>query len=349
MDVRDSSSRKLGAVPSAGGLATRLACVRLTNAGIQLTPLLSKAGLTEEVIKDSGAPIKVQSQIKFLEAAGHALQDDFLGFNLASDFELREIGLLYYVLASSEILGDSVRRVERYCRLANEGMSLRVRTGKELTVAFDYVGIERLTDRHQIEFWLTSFVRLCRELTKRRLVPSRVRVMHQRRGDIQKLRSLLGCDVEFGSNADEIAFPALTDRMPVLSADPYLNELLIKYCEEALANKVASRGSVRPDVQNAIAAMLPHGKVRAADIARKLGMSQRTLVRRLTAEGLSFTEVMDDLKRELANHYLRDQDLAISRIAWLVGYREVSAFTHAFKRWTGKNPRDARSQETAIH
>jgi AraC-like DNA-binding protein len=73
-------------------------------------------------------------------------------------------------------------------------------------------------------------------------------------------------------------------------------------------------------------------------------MSQRTLARRLSSDGLTFSGIVDELKADLANRYLRDEDLAISEIAWLLGYSEVSAFTHAFKRWTGKTPREMRSQ-----
>ena len=74
-------------------------------------------------------------------------------------------------------------------------------------------------------------------------------------------------------------------------------------------------------------------------------MSPRTLTRRLAAEGLTFVGSLSELRADLAKRYLQDEDLAISQIAWLLGYQEVSAFTHAFKRWTGKTPREARSQE----
>jgi AraC-like DNA-binding protein len=79
-------------------------------------------------------------------------------------------------------------------------------------------------------------------------------------------------------------------------------------------------------------------------VARRLGMSQRTLTRRLSLEGLTFVEVRDNLRADLARRYVRDADLSISKIAWLLGYQEVSAFTHAFKRWTGTTPRQMRAQ-----
>jgi AraC-like DNA-binding protein len=126
--------------------------------------------------------------------------------------------------------------------------------------------------------------------------------------------------------------------MPVLGADPYLNKLLIANCEEALSRRPSNRGSVRSNVENAIVSLLPHGTARAGEIARRLGVSQRTFARRLSLEGLTFSDVLESLRSDLAESYLNDEDLSISQIAWLLGYREVSALTHAFKRWIGKHP-----------
>jgi AraC-like DNA-binding protein len=74
-------------------------------------------------------------------------------------------------------------------------------------------------------------------------------------------------------------------------------------------------------------------------------MSSRTLTRKLAAEGLTFSGIVEEQKIDLARHYLRDSDLPISQIGWLLGYREISAFTHAFKRWTGLTPRQSRSTQ----
>jgi AraC-like DNA-binding protein len=86
---------------------------------------------------------------------------------------------------------------------------------------------------------------------------------------------------------------------------------------------------------------------RATEIARRLGMSHRTLARRLASEGLTLSVILDELRASLARSYLKAGDLPISQIAWLLGYREVSAFTHAFKRWTGMTPRQSRVQGNA--
>ena len=321
-----------------------MVATRLREAGVPLAPLLSAAGLTIRQIDDHSARLPAQGQIRFLKLAAEALQDDLLGFHLAQDLELREIGLLYYVLASSDIMADALVRAERYSGIVNEGMSLRCRFGKETSLALSYIDIERRSDRHQVEIWLMALVRLCRQLTNRRLIPSRVRIIHLRPKTPAEFRSFLGCEIEFGSDVDEIVFPGAVRLMPVVSADPHLNELLIKYSEEALAHRPTKPAALRASVENAIAPLLPHGKAGAGEVARRLGMSHRTLARRLAAEGLTFSEIQAELKIDLAKRYLNDGDLPISQIAWLLGYREVSAFTHAFKRWTATTPRGWRAQ-----
>jgi len=341
-----SEPTHIDSMPSATGGIARLVSARIRESGTELAPLLSKAGLTVEQIDDRNARIKVASQIKFLELSAVASQDDFLGFHLARDFDLREIGLLYYVLASSESLADALQKAERYSRIANEGVSLQVSQRRETAITLSHVGVERRSDRHHIEFWLTTLVRLCRKLTNRRLVPSHIRVVHNRAMTPAKVRSFLGCEIEFGSNVDEIIFPEAVQSMPSVSADPHLNELLIKYCDEALAHRISNRTSLRSSVENTIALLLPHGKARADEIARRLGMSHRTLARRLASEVLTLSGVLNELKVDLAESHLRDGNLPISEIAWLLGYREVSAFTHAFKRWTGMTPRQARTRNS---
>jgi AraC-like DNA-binding protein len=344
--VHDSGLQQISMCPSAAGTLSRLAWARAVSAGIDAEPLMVKAGVTRKQLEDESARLAVKGQIKFVELVADALHDDLLGFHLASDYDLREIGLLYYVWNSSELLGDAFRRAERYSSIVNEAISLRVRSdGKDVALTTTYVGIKRLSDRHQIEFGITSLVRICRQLTNRHLVPSCVRLVHRRTGGVAAFEKFLGCDVEFGAGTDELAFRGTVKQMPVVSADPHLNKLLIKYCEEARSHREAGHLTFRIAVENAIAPLLPHGRVRADEIARQLGMSLRTLERRLRSEGLTFGGILSELRCDLAKRYLREEDLPISKIAWLLGYQDIGGFTHAFKRSTGKSPREARAQE----
>src|SRR5262249_1432553 len=143
--------------------------------------------------------------------------------------------------------------------------------------------------------------------------------------------------------SDEFALNLDARELPLIRADTYLNDLLLKYCEAALADRRSDTSELRTRVENAISTMLPHGRVLVEDVARSLRMSERTLARKLSDEGLNFTDVLQQVRRDLAVRYLDDRKLHVSKIAWLLGFQEVSAFTHAFKRWTGKTPRELRT------
>jgi AraC-like DNA-binding protein len=326
----------------AEGTLARLASARARAAGIDVTPLMAKAGVTRQQVEEEDFGLPAEDQIRFVELIAHALQDDLLGFHLACDVDLRELGLLYYVLNSSDFLGHALHRAGRYCAIINEGVRLRVSGGKELALDLKYVGVKRVSDRHQIEAWVTSLVRICRHITNRQLLPCIVSFVHRREGGCPQMDAYMGREVTFGADADEIVFPGTAQQMPVLGADPYLNKLLVRYCEEARAHRAAT-STFRIKVENAIAPLLPHGKASAPEIARRLSMSPRTLARQLAAEALTFSTVLDRLRADLARRYLQDGYLSISKIAWMLGYQEASAFAHAHKRWTGKTPREARA------
>jgi AraC-like DNA-binding protein len=186
-------------------------------------------------------------------------------------------------------------------------------------------------------------LRLCRMLTGQNLVPQHFWISHLRSGANPDMAQFVGTKVEFGADKDEFALNLDARELPLIHADTHLNDLLLKYCEAALGGRRGDASQLRTRVENAISSLLPHGRVLVADAARSLGMSERTLARKLSDEGLNFTEILQQLRRDLALRYLDDRKLHVSKIAWLLGFHEVSAFTHAFKRWTGKTPRRMRA------
>ena len=327
-----------------GGIA-RLACARLREQDKDVAAVLSKAGLSVEEASDPTIRLEVRSQIKILELAAKELGDEFLGFHLACNFDLREIGLVYYVIASSEPLADALRNCERYSRINNEGVRLSLGLDRATSIALDYVNVDRWSDRHHLEFWMVTLVRICRQVTGNRLAPRQLKVRHLRTDPPAEFTTFFGVDVEFGADADEIAFPPTAASLPIVGQDTYLNNLLRRYAEEALAHRPRQPESIRSEVEQIVPQLLPHGRATAPEVARRLGTSSRTLSRKLGDEGVTFAEILNELRLALAKRYLSDRELPVSEIAWLLGYREVSSLTHAFRRWTGMTPREFRSSE----
>jgi AraC-like DNA-binding protein len=333
---------KIGTVPTAAGGIARAAYARAALSLPDVALVAKRAGITLKQLKEPGFRIPVGSQIIFLNLVAARLEDEFLGYHLATEIDLRDIGLLYYVLASSDTLGEAMKRGQRYCSLQNEGVLMKYRDDGRVCVSFHYNGVRRLSDRHQIEFFVTTLVRLCRQLVGWRLNPIRIRLAHRRTELSTGVAAYFGCEFEFGSEVDEIEYAALSGRLPIASSDTYLNKLLMKYCEEALSRRRLKVQSWRLAVENTLAPLLPHGQGRLSEVAARLGVSLRTLERRLARENVSFVEVLDELRFELAKRYLQEPNLPISEIAWLLGYADPSAFTHSFRRWTGKSPTQLR-------
>ena len=335
--------QELDSIPTAQGGLSRLAIAHLQSAGVPVVPLLRRVGLTPEVIADPEERLSVRSQVALLDEAAIALKDDRLGFTLAHDFEPRELGLLYYVMASSQTLGDALKRVARYSHITNEALVVGYREGNRLIISLSYSGIPRHSERHQIEFCMFAVLRICRVLTGQNLVPQHFWISHHRSGANSEMARFVGTTLEFGADNDEFALNANARELPLNHADTYLNDLLLKYCEAALADRRGDTSQLRTRVENAISSLLPHGRVLVEDVARTLGMSKRTLARKLSDEGLNYTEIFQQLRRDLAVSYLGDRKLQISKVAWLLGFNEVSTFTHTFKRWTGKTPSQMRT------
>ena len=126
-------------MPTSIGLAAHLAVAHLERHGIDPAPLLAPSGLSQAAVARRER-IKVKSVIDFLERVSRAVEDDWLGVTLAADFDLREIGMLYYVAASSQRFGDALKRLDRYVRIANEALDLRKVKGRAAVLGFPMWG-----------------------------------------------------------------------------------------------------------------------------------------------------------------------------------------------------------------
>jgi AraC-like DNA-binding protein len=122
---------------------------------------------------------------------------------------------------------------------------------------------------------------------------------------------------------------------------------LTGYCEEILVSREDSSPDLRHGVERIIARLLCRGEAETEAVAHELGMSVRTLARRLGDLGVTFAQILDEFRHDLALRYLRDPHLSLSQIAFLLGYSELSAFSHAFRRWTRTTPGEWRTKHAS--
>jgi AraC-like DNA-binding protein len=121
-------------------------------------------------------------------------------------------------------------------------------------------------------------------------------------------------------------------------------ETLQPFCDAAARVRGTASGTLRALVENEVQRSLSHGKTSKQNVAKSLGLSERTLSRRLAEEGTNYEEVVDQLRRSLALQYVKDPTISLTEMTWLLGYEGSTSFNHAFKRWTGHSPSAARQQ-----
>ena len=124
---------------------------------------------------------------------------------------------------------------------------------------------------------------------------------------------------------------------PIESADNELLKILERHCRQILGARPKA-DDLGFEVRRLITTLLTSGHPKIDDVARELGMSSRTLTRRLAEDGLTFKGLLDEVRRKLALQYLKDGRISVKKVAYLLGYSEVPAFYHAFRRWTGTSP-----------
>ena len=244
--------------------------------------------------------------------------------------------------------------LERYSRINNEAARMkRTASPDRLVAEIGFVGLPRPMGRQWSEFLMAVIVRILRELTGRDIRPVRVAFAHARNSDLREFDRFFGCPVEFGRVVDErvasdlLEFSNAAVGAPLLTADPKLFKALEPFCDVAAKERRTASDTLRAAVEKEVEKLLPHGKAQGQRVARALGMSARTLSRRLDVEETTYGDVVDELRRSLALQYLKDPGMSLSQIAWLLGYEGSTSFNHAFKRWTGHSPSVVRKREAA--
>jgi AraC-like DNA-binding protein len=341
MEVTNGGTARL--LPTATGFAARRAVAALRSQNTDPAPLLRHVGLSEQDLNERHDRISAAAQARFLELSAEALHDSALGFHLAMEANPREVGLLFYVASAAKDLGEAIALFARYCRIVNEAIRVQLtRRSNDLVVELHLIGVPRFRAAQNAEFAIAVMVKGLREIAGRNVHATKITLVHVRHSDFPEFERFCGCPVEFGGSSDQLVFSNESLAVPLVTKDIHLLDALRPICDEAAKQRETSPGSLRALVENEAQKLLPHGRARRRDVAKKLAMSTRTLARRLAGEGTTFEEVVDELRQSLALQYIRSPSISLSQIAWLLGYEGSTSFNHAFRRWTGGPPSAAR-------
>ena len=332
------------APPTGIGFAARRVLAILQKRKIDAAPLLRRAGLSDynPDIVSNGFPLPARRSSSSVQRKPWGTR--------RSDFTLRRRQTREKRVFSSMPFppAKTFARPSRCSPAIPASVNEAVRVAivplaEGVTLTLNFVGMPRHHSKQNVEFAISVVLKALRAASGRNIGPSRVRFSHPRITELKEFDRFYNCRVEFGAPTDALDFAHETLSLPLLTSDRNLLETLRPYCEEATKARHTAASSLRASVENEIYRLLPHGRANVATVAKALGVSPRTLGRRLSEEGTNFAKLIDDLRRTLSLQYVREPNFTMAQIAWLLGYERSESFTHAFRRWAGQPPSQVRS------
>ena len=333
-------------LPSATGFAARQAIAALRQRNFAIAPLLQRIGLSEHDFDNRQRRISALAQGKLLEYAAEVLGDNLLGLHLAQQANPREVGLLFYVASAAKDIDDALVLCTRYCRVVNEAVRLKlIRSPEGMIAQTKFVGLPRHFAWQNTEFTIAALIKGLREMAGRDFRPTRVTFTLAHNSELPEFERFFDCPVEFSASADQFGLSNETLAIPLVTEDRHLLNTLQPICDAAAKERNTGHGTLRSLVENEVQKLLPHGKANRQRVAKALGLTERTLSRRLAEEGASYNDVVDRLRRTLALEYIEEPTISLAQIAWLLGYEGPTSFNAAFARWTGRSASEARSDD----
>lgn len=333
----------LQATVSMGWVGTVLAAAE--RQGVARGALLAQAGIAPEELTAERWPIDHITRL--WRAAVHCTQDAGFGLKAGAGVGPASFNVVSYLLQSAPTLRAALALVQKYQRLISDGGRFQTITGPEACWVVYHPRQGALAfSPHQIEAVLAAVVVFARWVTGSALRPQRVQLSQARIGPLAGYREVFQCPVDF-----EQAFSGVLLANAQLDAPlPQANAQLAQAHQQQAAARLAAlsrQDGLEQTLRMWIASQLQGQAPARAQAARALGLSERTLARRMRAEGLSYSALLDGVRRDAALQAVAQTTRALSDIALALGYAEPSVFTRAFRRWTGATPGQWRSRGAA--
>lgn len=314
----------------------------LESLGLDASEAFHMARLDAELARDPNARYPVSGMTRLWQAAVKLTDDPAIGLKVAEQVQPASLHALGLSVLASETLNDALQRISRYSRLVSNAANVAVgRMGNEVEVEI------RIPDHgiplayEAFDAFIGNMVKMGRMLTQRDVSPLRLELMRPKPEHPKPYEDFFRAPIAFGANRYCIYFDADYLDEPLPSANSALAQLNDQVIVDYLAR--FDRSQIAVQVRNLIIQRLPSGEPSQDEIARSLNMSARSLQRRLNEENSSYKALLDDTRKELACQYLKQSDVTIGEVTYLLGFSDQSNFTRAFKRWLGKAPGEYRT------
>lgn len=310
---------------------------------IEPESLYRAVNLDPSVLNDPDNRIPFAQLVALYEKAAELTGDADFGLHLGQSITPTAFDVVGYCALNSPTLGASFTRVARYHSIWTDGALFTLETANETSaIVYSYVDTSLHDHRQDAEMTLATVTALCRNIASPDFAPTTVQFQHDAPADTSEHAKLFRCPIEFRAPANKLSFASSFLTLPIAKADASLCAVLDRHAEELLA-KFPPRDSLVDQVRSIITGELRGGDPSLERVADQLSLTPRTLQRKLQELGTSHNELLDQMRRQLAMRYLREPEMAICEVAYLLGFSESSSFHRAFKRWTGVTPKEFRS------
>ena len=309
----------------------------ISDLGLDPQALFTKAGIDASLRLDISARVSAQQMDDLVWHARQQSDDDAFAFKLAAHLHPSYLGPLGYAWMTSSTLRKAFQRLSRHAALVYDELRvLREDRDGEFRVAIESseTGLHDPALREHDKMAIA--VKLCRLAFGESFSPTRVCFRYPATGSTAAYFNFFRCDITFDARVTELVMPVEVADKQLPGFNPQLvhtfDELIIDYLRQRDLADIVGR------TRGAIYEELPSGEVSLKKTAEMLNMSSRSLARKLEDEGKSFNGILTEVRRELAEKYIRDPSLTLTEITFLLGFSEASSFSRAYKGWTGSAP-----------
>ncbi|CAB1371050.1 putative Ornithine utilization regulator [Denitratisoma oestradiolicum] len=313
---------------------------RMRARGFSSQEVLSGTGLTEEQIQGfflGSSAVYRQIISNMIRLTGN----EFIGVELGAEFKISDFGVLGYASLSSSTLRQSRRVLAQYC-LLNQHIIRPVSTITEKLWLVEILEIHPLDNliAFAVEEYVSRAMELAFHLTNRYFPVLEMRVTYDAPSDLSVYQERFNCPIYFNQKKNVIRFDPDHIDDPISLANPEVFRICEQQCQ-LISSKISKRDSLERKVRDMLISR-PGNFPPVDDMADLLAIKPRTLRRQLQAEGISYQQILDETRRDLALQYLEYTALTPKEIGFLLGYNDVSNFRRAFRSWTGSKLSDYR-------
>lgn len=334
--MRDSSNKS----GSYGSLNAVLPLLEyLESEGFDRVAVLDRVGIPKSAREDPRARLPQRKFEALWRAAIEVTGDRALALRVSTRVKPSTLGIIGYLASASESRRNAFELVQGLTPLLWENFACDLASDDEVAFMRFSAGKGVRTSRFTTEYSVGLAIAMSRSLGAARSDPLEARFSYSAPDYAEEYERILRLPVRFDAEEDGVLFPISLIDSSNPSADAALRQLLQQYAADQLA-MIPSNHRFSERVRASIRSLLSLGELSAEVVAAQLSMSDRTLRRRLRDEATSYQEILDDVRAELAHRYLRDDKQGIDEVAHQLGFSDASAFTKAFRRWTGRTPAD---------